>query len=81
MHFLCLGCVSLIELHRLLENGKSSDTPVVVVYNAGLCSQHQTFGTLEEYALGNLETAFEPGIVVIGSVVEYALETQNGLLP
>lgn len=69
---------SLSEIaQRLVENGKSPDTLVAVIYNAGMSNQHESFGTLKEWALGSLKVYFEPGTVIIGRVVQYAFEKET----
>ncbi|GJQ15721.1 hypothetical protein GpartN1_g7512.t1 [Galdieria partita] len=73
-----MGTRTLSEIaQRLLENGKSSDTLVAVIYNAGMCHQHEDFGTLKDWALGNLKAQFQPGTVVIGRIVKYAFAKQG----
>ncbi|EME26002.1 uroporphyrin-III C-methyltransferase, partial [Galdieria sulphuraria] len=54
---------------RLIENGKSSDTPAAVIYNAGMFNQQEVFGTLKEWASRELKVQFQPGTVVVGKIV------------
>ncbi|EME29191.1 uroporphyrin-III C-methyltransferase [Galdieria sulphuraria] len=69
------------QVQRLIENGKSSDTPAAVIYNAGMFNQQEVFGTLKEWASRELKVQFQPGTVVVGKIVEYAFAVPMDVFP
>ncbi len=72
-----MGVNHLTVIHtKLLQNGRSSDTPVALVYRAGQVGQSIWTGTLAQLAI---QPAKAPSVLIVGAGVGYHVRCQSHL--